>query len=251
MKKAVEMREFISDYHLGFHWFLLIGKWLTKKHFKIIEDELLEGEEVHISFMARFQSAESIVNADGKEDTRMLKWQKTKGYYVFGLTSFNRLIYAHWHPFRYITRSIKFDALTDVRISTNLLMGHLRVGTLEEDFYIYYFSPKIKEIGKILQFAFIEKTVPMIYDNEDDFELECDEYSDADYEENEVEAEYEYETYDQEDDSEFETDNYYECPDGEVESEYYEYESESNSENEPEEYYEDEEDVEYEYDHKK
>ncbi|RZI49726.1 hypothetical protein [Lactococcus kimchii] len=159
MKSAQEMQDFAKQYKLGRHLLPILGNWLGNKHFKLLEQALLDDEEVKISFLIRFQSAESALDEEGKEQPSKIKWRTTQGYYAFGLTSLNRLIYAHWQPFRHTSESLMFDRLTDVKIATNLFMGYVHVGSMKEDYYLYYFSGAIKRIGKILQTAAIEHRI--------------------------------------------------------------------------------------------
>lgn len=101
-----------------------------------------------------------------------MTWRTSQGYYAFALTNLNRLLYAHWCPFKAVSESVMFDRLTDVKISTSFLMGYVRVGTLEDDFYLYYFSPSIKRIGKIMQTAAIEHKIMRLLTSSEEVEEE-------------------------------------------------------------------------------
>ncbi|MFC4652505.1 hypothetical protein ACFO26_06250 [Lactococcus nasutitermitis] len=159
MRLPKNMTAFSKKYKLGHHLLPLLGTWLDIKHFGLIREALLDDEEVAIAFEGRFQPANSIQAQAGKENKDKVKWRTTKGYYAFAVTNRQRLIYAHWRPFHHTVESIRFDRMTDVKIATGVFMGRTRVGTLEDDFYIYFFSGTIKRIGKILQTAAIEKRV--------------------------------------------------------------------------------------------
>lgn len=137
-------------------------------HFGLIEEALLDDEEVKISFPVRFQNAAALVDEAGKENPKLLKWRHTNGYYAFALTNLNRLIYAHWQPFHHISESLKFNRITDVKIATKIFLGYARVGTLEDDFYLYFFSKTMKRIGKILQTVALEQKIMPIYDEADE-----------------------------------------------------------------------------------
>ncbi len=159
MRYPKNMRDFAKRQKLGRHLLPFIGDWLSAKHFGLIRDALLDDEDVEVAFEARFQPANAFQSEAGKESKEVVKWRTTKGYYAFGVTNRQRLIYAHWRPFHHTVESIRFDRMTDVKISTSVFMGRTRVGTLEDDFYLYYFSGTIKRIGKVLQTVAFEKRV--------------------------------------------------------------------------------------------
>jgi len=172
MRDATAMQEFAQENRLGRHLLPILGKWLAKKHFGLIEEALLEDEEVSLSFLVRFETAQNLLDEEGKERTKKLTWRTSQGYYAFALTNLNRLLYAHWRPFKAVSESVMFDRLTDVKISTSFLMGYVRVGTLEDDFYLYHFSPSIKRIGKIMQTAAIEHKIMRLLTSSEEVEEE-------------------------------------------------------------------------------
>lgn len=167
MKTAEEMYNFARQNKLGFNWI----PWIQKQHFKLIEENLLDTEEVLVSFIGRYKADASGNNInynqhfnnaeerrrymqqqaqDGGNNQKIGYWD-CSGFYAFAITSEGRFLYSHWRPFAHDAMSIPLSNINNVNPSTRMIWGSVKVETFGDNFSIFWTSGTVRRITKIIQ----------------------------------------------------------------------------------------------------
>lgn len=157
MKTAQAMYQYARKNKLGFNLNIL-GPWLQKKHFKVIEDALLDQEEVLYAFIGRHrpEGGENRPGGDETDQTARGKRHKvryfgTDGFYGYAITTEQRIIYAHWSPFHHDATNIPLSNLNNVNPDTGFIWGAVKVETFGDSFSVFWTKKVVRKIAKLIQ----------------------------------------------------------------------------------------------------
>ncbi|QBO36273.1 SHOCT domain-containing protein [Periweissella cryptocerci] len=157
MKTAEEMYQYTRENKLGYNLNIL-GPWLQKKHFQVIEDALLDHEEVISAFVGRHrpEGGENRPNGDETDQTPHAKRHSvsyfgTEGFYGYAITTEQRIIYAHWSPFHHDATNIPLSNLNNVNPDTGFIWGAVKVETFGDSFSVFWTKSVVRKIAKLIQ----------------------------------------------------------------------------------------------------
>jgi hypothetical protein len=155
MRTAKEMYKYARVHKLGFNWTWFIGSLLQKKHFKLVEQGLLDNEEVLVSFIGRHKPEEGInspFEGSGKsEHHEKVHYKDTEGFYAYAITTEQRLVYAHWKPFHHDAMNIPLSNINNVNPDTGMIWGSVKVETFGDSFSIFWTKNVVHRIAKEIQ----------------------------------------------------------------------------------------------------
>ncbi|MDR3189995.1 MAG: PH domain-containing protein [Lactobacillaceae bacterium] len=166
MKTAQEMYTYARQNKLGFNWTLIIGPWLQKKHFKLIEESLLDSEEVLVSFIGRHKPEDGInspteqydpanhrqgAHEGRSEEHTRVRHRDTIGFFGYAITTEQRIIYAHWKPFHHDTTNIPLSNINNVNPDTGMIWGSVKVETFGDSFSVWWTKNVVHRIAKEIQ----------------------------------------------------------------------------------------------------
>lgn len=164
MKTAQDMYAYARNHKLGMNITPLIGGWLQRKHFKLIENALGKDEEVISSFIARHHPEDNenfspMKNENPKEfhervqerQTGKVRYFSCKGFTAYAITSSGRLIFARWVPFNNDYKSIPLNNINTINPNTRILWGSLRIESFGEVFSVFWTKRVVFEIAKLLE----------------------------------------------------------------------------------------------------
>lgn len=164
MKKADEMYVYARKHKLGFNMTPLIGGWLQRKHFKLIEDALGKDEEVLASFIGRHhpedkenfspetgESSEDFHERVHDRQTGKVRYFSCKGFSAYAITNSGRLIFARWVPFNIDYKSIPLSNINTINPNTRIIWGSLRIESFREVFSIFWTKRVVFDIAKLLE----------------------------------------------------------------------------------------------------
>lgn len=164
MKKAEEMYAYARNHKLGFNLTPIIGGWLQKKHFKLIEDALGKDEEALVTFIGRhhpedrenFQQYEGESTADFRDrvqssQTNKVRYFSCKGFTAYAVTNSGRLIFARWVPFHNDYKSLPLNNINTINPNTRIIWGSLRIESFREVFSIFWTKRVVFAIAKLLE----------------------------------------------------------------------------------------------------
>lgn len=164
MRKADEMYAWARNHKMGMNITPLIGGWLQRKHFKLIENALGKDEDVISTFIGRHHP-EDTDTFDRKKDetdedfqkrvrerqTGKVRYFACKGFTAYAVTNAGRLIFARWVPFNNDYKSIPLNNINTINPNTNIFWGSLRVESFAENFSVFWTKRVVFEIAKLLQ----------------------------------------------------------------------------------------------------
>ncbi|MFY1067985.1 hypothetical protein [Enterococcus sp. AD013-P3] len=164
MKKAEEMYAYARNHKLGFNMTPLIGGWLQKKHFKLIENALGKDEEALATFIARHhpedkenfnpetgESHEDFHERVHDSQTGKVRYFSCKGFSAYAITNSGRLIFARWVPFNNDYKSIPLNNINTINPNTRIIWGSLRIESFREVFSIFWTKRVVFDIAKLLE----------------------------------------------------------------------------------------------------
>ncbi len=164
MKKAEEMYAYARNHKLGFNMTPLIGGWLQKKHFKLIENALGKDEEALATFIARHhpedkenfnpetgESHEAFHERVHDSQTGKVRYFSCKGFSAYAITNSGRLIFARWVPFNNDYKSIPLNNINTINPNTRIIWGSLRIESFREVFSIFWTKRVVFDIAKLLE----------------------------------------------------------------------------------------------------
>ena len=156
MQTAEEMYYYARRHKLGFNWTPLIGGWLQKRHFKLIEESLLDKERVLVSFIGRHRAWEGQARGDYNSEPQSfenekIRYRDTQGFYAYAITTEQRLIYAHWRPLHHDATNIPLSNINNVNPETYLIFGSVKVETFGDYFSVFWTKRVIRQITKMIQ----------------------------------------------------------------------------------------------------
>ncbi|MBS7577231.1 MULTISPECIES: SHOCT domain-containing protein [unclassified Enterococcus] len=156
MQTAEEMYYYARRHKLGFNWTPLIGGWLQKRHFKLIEESLLDKERVLVSFIGRHRAWDSqrkgeYGNTTQSFENEKIRYRDTQGFYAYAITTEQRLIYAHWRPLHHDATNIPLSNINNVNPETYLIFGSVKIETFGDYFSVFWTKNVIRKITKMIQ----------------------------------------------------------------------------------------------------
>lgn len=164
MKTAQEMYAYARNHKLGMNLTPLIGGFLQRKHFKLIENALGKDEEVISAFIARHhpeddenftpmknEKPQEFRERKTERQTGKVRYFQCKGFTAYGITNSGRLIFARWVPFNNDYKSIPLNNINTINPNTRILWGSLRIESFGEVFSIFWTKRVVFEIAKLLE----------------------------------------------------------------------------------------------------
>lgn len=164
MKTAEQMYRYSKEHKLGTNITPILGGWLQRKHFKLIEDALSKDEEALVAFTGRHHSEDmdSFLKGDGESDKAFhnrveearggkVRYFDCHGFTAYAITSSGRLIFARWVPFNNDYKSLPINNINTINPNTRILWGSLRIESFREVFSIFWTKRVVFAIAKQLE----------------------------------------------------------------------------------------------------
>lgn len=164
MKTAEEMYAYARENKLGKNITPLLGGWLQKKHFRLIESALAKDEEAVSAFIGRHRSEdrdtitkkeaetqEEYMSRIAHTQTGKVRYFDCKGFTAYAITSSGRLIFARWFPFNNDYKSVPLSNINTVNPNTHIIWGSLRIESFREVFSIFWTKRVVFAIAKLLE----------------------------------------------------------------------------------------------------
>lgn len=166
MKTAEEMYAYARNHQLGMNLTPLIGGFLQRKHFKLIENALGKEEQAISAFIARHhpeddenftplpkEQPQEFQDRKQARQTGKVRYFQCKGFTAYAITNSGRLIFARWVPFNNDYKSIPLNNINTINPNTRILWGSLRIESFGEVFSIFWTKRVVFEIAKLLEDA--------------------------------------------------------------------------------------------------